>query len=448
MWVEFLRDLLEFKGKEFYVFSNQSWHYGWDYERRKNTYKRIFQEKINCVSLDLNNNLMVFIFKIFLKMKKIQNSFNQVDCKITDDKYEIFYRNFWDHDKNLKLFLPTNTSINYFRSYLKWCQINSSRIKKMIISGEYIFKTPTYRGLIVSQFGYEDWAWASLTLLNNRPVYSPEANFGFTKLSGPIEIQETNFIIKESKFLRYSALKKGLNSLFARCNGNFSDSAISYYMSDMEFNIENINLDNSCKYVFYLHAFGDSPNNTISNYLDTFGIDYFHSTLKLLEKFDERKISILIKLHPLSQQYNYDHSCLKIINDFVESSKFVNYCPDFPLKMFKFFLPNASIITGRGSIISEASFIGINSFSFCKSVYTELGMSIYFNHIDEVLSNNGLSKSELKLIRNWSVKLESVRLEKFGSSIYALSNYNRNSKLINHNDSLLGFLDSDRIVNL
>lgn len=43
MWFEFFQDIIHFKGGEFYLFSNQFWHYGWDYEVRKGTYKKIFK---------------------------------------------------------------------------------------------------------------------------------------------------------------------------------------------------------------------------------------------------------------------------------------------------------------------------------------------------------------------------------------------------------------------
>jgi hypothetical protein len=448
MWYQFLNDIIHLNKNSFHVFGNQIWHYGWDYENRKQTYKQIFSEGSSCVSLDLNNRFMLDVFLFFLKVRKFETANFNTSSQIDKFKDEIFFRNFWDVDKNSNKVYPNTSSIDYNAQYEKWKTVNHNRLRMMWVKGDKLFCYSNLKSLIVSQFGYEDWAWASLCLINRKYVYSPEANFGFTRLIGEIEEAEASFVSKSSKKLSFKLLKKGLLSLHARCNGNYSISAIGYYMSDFKSEKVKIMPNYDCGFVLYLHAFGDSPNNTISNYSNTFGIDYFDSTLKILEYFEKNEKHLAVKFHPLSNQYNYDIKCNQVIREIVNKSVYLSFSESFPINLLNQYYPNASIITGRGSIISEACFCRIQSFSFCKSVYTELGMSIYFNEVESLFDLRKKIIMHTFQARKWAIKLESIRLKSLDNSVYKFSNYNKDSKRLDKFEILKGFLESERVVNL
>lgn len=448
MWSTFIFDLLYLKKDSFYIFSNQSWHYGWDYENRKIIYRSIFTENSSCINIDLNNKWMINILLIYLRFIKrgITKPGDLMDQN--NIKNECFCRNFWDVHKNNNKIIPLNTSSKYKLLYEKWCEINLKKFQKMYRKGDKIFSQNGFNGLIVSQFGYEDWAWASLCLMHSKKVFSPEANFGFTSLSMEIELAEANFIRKSSNKLNYGMLKNGIFSLESRCDGKFKNSVLNYYMNDFK-PINNLIKSNfDCEFILYLHAYGDSPNNAISDYLGSFGIDYFDSTLKILEEFISRKKHLAIKLHPLSSQYTYDNWCNRIIDEIVNNSKYLHYSENFPLRLLNKYYPKAKIITGRGSIISEASYLGINSFSFCKSVYSEMGMSTLISKIDDLFDFNNINQFSSRELKSKAILLESVKLTSFNASIFSLSNYTKTSVRINANDSIKDFLVSDRIVNL
>jgi len=448
MWCTFIFDLLFFNKNNFFIFSNQSWHYGWDYENRKKTYINIFNENSSCINIDLNNKLMMKILLIYLRAFEKTSIDLCQSCSTNVIKDEIFCRNFWDVDKNKNRIIPVNTSIKYNLLYKKWCKRNINKFQEMYLLGDNIFSFRGFKGLIVSQFGYEDWAWASLCLTHNKRAYTPEGNFGFTCLGSGIERAEANYILERSRILNYNNIKNGVLSLKSRCNGNFKSSAISYYMDDIKKSNIIINPNYECDYIFYLHAFGDSPNNAMSEYLDSFGIDYFDSTLKILEEFIRRKTYVAIKLHPLSSQYSYDNYCNKIIDGIVTNSKYLHYCESFPLSQLKKYYPNATIITGRGSVISEACFLGLNSFSFCKSVYSEMGMTVLINNLDDLFDLKRLNKFRPHDLKLNSVRLEAVKIVSFDSSIFSLSNYTKTSVRIRPFDTNSNFLESDRVVNL
>lgn len=448
MWYQFLNDILYLNKNSFYIFGNQFWHYGWDYEKRKQTYKQIFSEGSSCVFLDLNNRFMLDVFLFFLKVRKFE--FNNGNISSQSDKFkdEIFSRNFWDVDKNLNKVYPSVTSIDYNAQFEKWKSVNHNRLRIMWVKGDKLFSYSNLKGLIVSQFGYEDWAWASLCLINKKYVYTPEGNFGFTRLKGEIEEAEANFVSKVSKKLSFKLLKKGFLSLQARCKGNYSISAIGYYMNDFMPVKMKILPNVDCEFVLYLHAFGDSPNNTISNYSNTFGIDYFDSTLKILEYFEKNKKHLAVKFHPLTTQYNYDFPCNKIINEIVNRSAYLSFSESFPINLLNQYYPKAAIITGRGSIISEACFCGVQSYSFCRSAYTELGMSKLFSEVESLFQQQKMNLTETSQRRKWAIKLESIKSMHLETSVYNLSNYNRDSKRTDDFETLQGFLESNRIVNL
>jgi hypothetical protein len=446
MWFSLLKDLSLLGNKKYYIFSNQNWHYGWDYEIRKNYYKKIFSQDISCVFLDLNDKCMVNFFLIYKRLINSRASFNSQNIFVKKNNLEVFCRNFWDLDQNLGKVFPCNSSVIYHELYIAWKKNNLIKLEKKLDTVYKIFEDPKFEGLVVSQFGYEDWAWASVCHNLGKVVFSPEANFGFTKLISPIETGEAFFVKRESEKLKFSDFKLGINSLNSRCVGKFNNSVLGYYMKDIEISEFNILTNFECKFVFYLHAFGDSSNNQISNYSNSFGIDYFHATLKILEEFEKRKEFLCIKLHPLSKNFNYDIFCNRILDNIVNTSKYISYCKDFKIQDFSKYFPNASIITGRGSIISEACFLKLKTFSFCKSIFTELGMSILFDNIDVIINQNQSLFNNHKNARNWAIKYESVRLNNLGSSIFELSNYNKNSKLIISEDKIHNFLNSESVV--
>ena len=446
MWFVFLKDLFLVGKKKYYIFSNQSWHYGWDYEIRKLYYKKVFSKEFSCIFLDLNDKSMVNFFIFFMRLINSGATYESKNINLAKDNIEKFSRNFWDLDQNSGLVFPCNSSKGYHDSYLLWEKNNLKRLEKKLHFAHKIFNAPNFEGLVVSQFGYEDWAWASICQSIGKVVFSPEANFGFTKLISQIETGEASFVKREAVKITLSQLKLGINSLKSRCIGKFNNSVIGYYMNDVQKSEFNFSPNFECNFIFYLHAFGDSSNNYISDYSKTFGIDYFHSTLKILEEFEKRKKFLVIKLHPLSNNYRYDKFCNEILDKIVESSKYLSYCDNFSIQDLSKNFPNASIITGRGSIISEACFLGLTTFSFCKSIFTELGMSILLENIDQLFNLDNSRGHNYKCAKNWAIKFESVRLRNLGASIFELSNYNKTSKKIIPDDEICNFLESGKCV--
>jgi hypothetical protein len=167
-----------------------------------------------------------------------------------------------------------------------------------------------------------------------------------------------------------------------------------------------------------------------------------------LEYFEKNKKYLAVKFHPLTDQYNYDLPCNKIINEIVNKSAYLTFSQSFPINLLNQYYPKAAIITGRGSIISEACFCGLQSFSFCRSAYTELGMSTFFNEVESLFDLQKMNITETTKARKLAIKLESIKLMNLETSVYNLSNFNRDSERTDDFEPLKGFLESNRVVNL
>lgn len=410
-----------FRYNNLLLYGIEEWHFGWDYEIRRKTYINSFKDdNYNIIFIDFSRLSHLYILTF---LAKLSNSFENQDIfvNVPNNLYSNFCRNYWDKEmRSNSRPISTNHAI-YMNDFISFC--NRKKLKRIFDLTKATVSITNLRAISLTQTSYEDWATYLIADKVNIPVYFCEGHYGMTKYKQNVHSYEMNYITEHKNEI-VPFLEPAKVSMENRVNGKFSASTLSYYMDNIKMDITDGELTSE-KFILYLHCFGDSANNTLVEYRETI-VDYYHETLRILEQFENCRQNIIIKFHPLSSSYSFDRKIMPVFRKFVDSLQYVNVIEgEFSISDLYNINPEITVLSSRGSILSEACYAGLRTGCFTKNILNDL-CGIKLIKIDDNLVDN-CKAIEPSPAKHHALLPEALRLYKQSQHPFVITDYNRKS---------------------
>jgi hypothetical protein len=385
LWIHFIKSI-KFDKNSILIFNYEKWHLGIDYQFRKKSYKEFLNSrKHNVICIDLNSHFAVFIFDIILNGFK--SNFNRSELSknfFTSEFFLSYNYGYWDSHIRKKIFF--NKEIPTDRK--KYRKIFNDFINKPLNLNHWnriynIFNNQKVKGLVLTQQAYEELPLARFALDNNIKIIYFESGNGievFNPSSHPLMNLSSKGFNQTAKTFSENELKKQASIIKKRIMGIEDDSERVFLrnLKAPELIKNYFSFNNKAKKTLclYLHAFTDSPNwNRDTEDYSPF-LDFYEMALYVIEYCAKNNIPMIIKPHPESHSYSNDKYYLKALVDvtlkYKESHNLsVEWVGNDFINFYLTKISNPVVVTGRGTVVSECSYLGIPSISFCKSPWQD-----------------------------------------------------------------------------
>jgi len=425
LWIDVIMSI-KINSKPLYIFNHEIWHLTIDYKSRKEKYRKFLKKKgYNVIYLDLKSPLMVFFLDIFLngfsfkfyKNKKLNVSF-------TSKFFASIKYSYWDLNIRKKNFVSKKITIDKE----KYKKIFNNICKKSFDHNYWtkicrIFRNKKISCLVLTQQAYEELPLARLALDNNVKVIYFETLNGIEVIKPSkksfMSLTATAFN-KSVKLVKDSDLKKHNSIIQNRVNGSEDDSlrgnifpTKNKIKSKFDKTYSFLEFKSKKVLCLYLHCFTDSPNYRRDTEDYSIFIDFYEWALYLVEYCAKNKVPIIIKPHPHSKYYSNDNfylaSLKRALHKFSNSHELIFRWVNVDFKSFYLTkIANPIVVTARGTVVAESSYLGIPSISFCKSAWQNLKNLTYLvkdkNEFEkifpiiETLFNKNLAKKEAVIL--------------------------------------------------
>ena len=179
-----------------------------------------------------------------------------------------------------------------------------------------------------------------------------------------------------------------------------------------------------------MHAFTDSPNWSHFDETECKYLDHYHFTLALLEWISVNPdIYLLLRFHPHSISYPTDSFFNQKIRVLASNFSNVNFLTSkVTIKSIYDGIPQEKLIpiTGFGSVGLEFSYLGHLCFNYRQNIYTELGITQYFDEFSQLLIP-APPTHDASSLRRKAVQIEAIREYYKSQSLFTINNSNQTS---------------------
>ena len=442
IWRDLFRSIIfNWGSNKIKIFHVEPWQYGWDLVRRRRLYIEILGRE-EVLIINLKSIAQVAIVNFLFSGYRL-NSAEESNIRIRED---ILRRGIWD--EKIKA-IPVGKIYQNEKKYLDERDIainsdlnlNGKRyegVQKLLLRDRVV-------GIILIQEAYFELWLSAVVFEFDKFVIYPESEFGYIKVKN-FDVSSKAAIYNDIfKKMDPIFIDKAKSSLENRFLGNVKDSSLRYYADAYKFGDNQKKWVGDCKsyshaIIFFMHTFTDSPCYGVLDDTDIAYADHFDFCLKFFKAMQSyRHVKLYLRFHPQSKYFPYDSGYIKNVDELISNNSNIEVIPDSITvgEIFKSIPLPLVALSGYGSVTLECAFGGIKVYNYKRSIYTELGVAIKLDDLEQIIAPNFQVNPSLNTI---AVNIEAARLACHKANLFDYDNFRQRSEnIVLSNLGSLGF---------